>query len=654
MADFADSLIKNLGLHAAPRLSTTINLSDKFGQLGETLRYARTSLSLTSLSQALIGNSTTSSSNISNNNNNNDDDGTLTAKNIFESDSNNNTTPVTPPAPEHAKGRLSINLTEARNLSVNDPTKADIYCLVQYDKNVVSTNDEVTYDDKDNNNGSNLGNNNKRAPPTASIPIPNASQRHHVDVFQLAMEMSCPKWRYNATFDVCNDSDELIVHIYDRGNRLPNGDDRFLGMVTIKPSLVPKKMCDQWHRLVPRADEASQAYDGKVTGELRLQTEYITVGPTKLTPEAFHIIRLLGYGSFGKVYQVVKHDSKRTYAMKVLSKKLLIAQNEVTHTIAERNVMIRTISNPFIVTLKFSFQTTDHLFLVMDYVPGGELFSYLQREQYFNEDRARFYVAEIVCALEHIHTHQVVYRDLKPENILLDAQGHVALTDFGLCKELKRDNETTTTFCGTSEYLAPEMVLQQPYTQAVDWWSLGILLYELLVGDAPFHSVHLDVLYRKICKAPLKFPTRPQISSDAIDLIGKLLDRNPETRPGAIQVKSHPFFKNIQWDLIATKQVRPPFKPVLANQRQQQQSSLHPYSSTTATTSMKQPPSFIAVRKNAARGSSPLSSSNQSAFRGFSYVRDHDTASIASSRRTVASSLFSDEEDDDDLWRDII
>ncbi|KAI9275557.1 kinase-like domain-containing protein [Phascolomyces articulosus] len=651
MADFADSLIKNLGLHAAPRLSSPVNLTDKIGQLGETLRYARTSLSLSSLSQALIGSpATTTTTTKSSSSTTSPVDNTTNT--LGSSNNNNNTTtPVTPPAPEQAKGRLSINLTEARNLSVTDPTKADIYCLVQYDKNVVSTNDEVTNDDD--NDSHQHGN--KRAPPSASIPIPNASQRHHVDVFQLAMEMSCPKWRYNATFDVCNDLDELIVHIYDRGNRLPNGDDRFLGMVTIKPSLVPKKMFDQWHRLVPRADEASQAYDGKVTGELRLQMEYTSVGPAKLTPEAFRIIRLLGHGSFGKVYQVVKRDSKRTYAMKVLSKKLLIAQNEVTHTIAERNVMIRTIANPFIVTLKFSFQTADHLFLVMDYVPGGELFSYLQREHYLNEDRARFYVAEIVCALEHIHTHQVVYRDLKPENILLDAQGHVALTDFGLCKELKRDNETTTTFCGTSEYLAPEMVLQQPYTQAVDWWSLGILLYELLVGGAPFHSVHLDVLYRKICKAPLKFPAQPSVSPEAKDLIAKLLDRNPETRPAAAQVKAHPFFRSIQWDLIATKQVRPPFKPVLANQRQQQH-----YNSTTAssssslqpfgTTSMKQPPSFMAIRKNATRSS--LSSSNQSAFRGFSYVRD-DTASIASSRRTVASSLFSDEDDDDDLWRDI-
>ncbi|KAI9499483.1 kinase-like domain-containing protein [Zychaea mexicana] len=623
MADFADSLIKNLGLHAAPRLSSPVNLSDKIGQLGETLRYARTSLSLASLSQALIGSPASTCEDTA-------------------AESSTATAPVTPPAPEHAKGRLSINLTEARNLTIADPTKADIYCLVQYDKNVFSTNDQVTHDNDGNNSSSDQQQ--QRTAPTASIPIPNASQRRHVDVFQLAMEVSCPKWRYNATFDVCNDNDELIVHIYDRGDRLPNGDDRFLGMISVKPSLVPKKMFDQWHRLVPRADEASQAYDGKVTGELRLQIEYTTVGPAKLTPEAFRTVRMIGHGSFGKVYQVVKRDSKRTYAMKVLSKKLLIAQNEVTHTIAERNVMIRTISNPFIVTLKFSFQTADHLFLVMDYVPGGELFSYLQREHYLNEDRARFYVAELVCALEHIHMHQVVYRDLKPENILLDAQGHIALADFGLSKELKRANETTTTFCGTSEYLAPEMVRQEPYTQAVDWWSLGILLYELLVGGAPFHSVHLDVLYRKICKAPLKFPAQPSVSPEAKDLIAQLLDRNPATRVGAEQVKAHPFFRNIQWDLIAQKQVRPPFKPVLANQRQTSSSS-----SLQPPFTMKQPPSFLAVRKNATRPSSPLSSSNQSAFRGFSYVRD-DTASIASSRRTVASSLFSDDEDDDDFW----
>ncbi|KAI8149060.1 protein kinase A catalytic subunit [Fennellomyces sp. T-0311] len=622
MADFAD-LIKNLGLHTAPRLSSPVNFSDKLGQLGETLRYARSSLSLASLSQVLVGSPATTA-----------DDDTHSASATTVAEPNNNT-PVTPPAPEHAKGRLAINLTEARNLNIVDPTKADIYCLVQYDKNVVSTNDEVTHDDEDG----------QRAPPTASIPIPNATQRHHVDVFQLAMEMSCPKWRYNATFDVCHDDDELIVNVYDRGNRLPNGDDRLLGMVMVKPSLVPKKSFDMWHKLVPRADEASQAYDGKVTGELRLQMEYSSVGPTKLTPEAFRIVRLLGHGSFGKVYQVIKRDSKRTYAMKVLSKKLLIAQNEVTHTIAERNVMIRTLSNPFIVTLKFSFQTSDHLFLVMDYVPGGELFSYLQREQYLNEDRARFYVAELVCALEHIHTHQIVYRDLKPENILLDAQGHVALADFGLSKELQRANETTTTFCGTSEYLAPEMVRQEPYTQAVDWWSLGILLYELLIGGAPFHSVHLDVLYRRICKAPLKFPAQPVISPDAKDLITQLLDRNPATRPAAAQIKAHPFFKTIQWDLIAQKQVRPPFKPILENQRQPSASS----SSLQQPLAMKQPPSFLAVRKNTTRPSSPLSSSNQSAFKGFSYVREHDAASIASSRRTIASSLFSDEEDDD-FW----
>ncbi|CDS03338.1 hypothetical protein LRAMOSA00740 [Lichtheimia ramosa] len=616
MADFADTLIKNLGLHAAPRFSSSVNFTDRLGNLGDTLRYARSSLSLASLSQALIGNNTTTTTT------------TTTATTTTKSANDDNAASTTshdsilPPAPEQAQGRLWINLTEARNLTVHDPTKADIYGLVQYDKNVMSTLDLPALGGDDNDNS-----------PGQPIPIPNASSTRHLDIFQLAMEASCPKWRYNATFDVCNDDDELIIQVYDRGNRLANGDDRFLGQAILKPCLTPKKMVDHWYRLVSRADEASQEFDGKVTGEIRLQTQYTSVAPTKLTPDMFRIIRLLGHGSFGKVYQVVKRDTKRTYAMKVLSKRLLISQNEVTHTISERNVMIRTLSNPFIVTLKFSFQTADHLFLVMDYIPGGELFSYLQREQYLNEERARFYVAELICALEHIHKQQVVYRDLKPENILLDAQGHVALTDFGLCKELKRDNDTTMTFCGTSEYLAPEMVRQEPYTQAIDWWSLGILLYELLTGGPPFHSVHLDILYRRICNAPLKFPSHPTVSSEAKDLITRLLDRNPDTRLGAKDIKQHPFFKDVQWDLIANKQVRPPFKPVLANQQQPNNTS----------SNMKHAPSFLINKTATGTKSSPLS---QSAFKGFSYVRD-DTASVTS-RRTVASSLFSDEDDDDD------
>ncbi|KAI9320839.1 kinase-like domain-containing protein [Dichotomocladium elegans] len=634
MADFADSLIKNLGLHAAPKLSSPVNLSDRLGQLGDSLRYARSSLSLASLSQALIGagSSLVSSSTTNDSAPSPKQNATATAAAappppgtpaIVES--------VIPIAPEQAKGRLWINLTEARNVSVTNPTKADIYCLIQYDKSVMSTAE--TYDGQD------------LEPGQQPIPIPNAC-RPNVDIFQLAMEASRPKWRYNVNFDVCNDDDDLIIQLYDRGNPLANGDDRFLGQAVLKPCLTPKKTIDHWYRLTPRAGGGFEEHDGKVTGEIRIQSEYTPAGPSKLTPEMFRTVRLLGHGSFGKVYQVVKRDTKRTYAMKVLSKHLLISQNEVTHTISERNVLIRAFSNPFIVTLKFSFQTADHLFLVMDYIPGGELFSYLQREQYFSEERARFYAAELVCALEYIHTHQVVYRDLKPENILLDAQGHIALTDFGLCKELKYANETTQTFCGTSEYLAPEMVRQEPYTQAVDWWSLGILLYELLTGGPPFHSVHLDVLYRRICSAPLKFPSQPAISSDARDIIAKLLDRNPATRLRPAEIKQHPFFKSIQWDLIAQKQVRPPYKPALTNQ------ALLTPNSTCSSSTKKQPPSFLITdRKTCATRSSPISITQQSAFKGFSYVRD-DTASIASSRRTVASSCFSDndEDDDDDHW----
>lgn len=186
MADFADTLIKNLGLHAAPRFSSSVNFTDRLGNLGDTLRYARSSLSLASLSQALIGNNTTTTTT------------TTTATTTTKSANDDNAASTTshdsilPPAPEQAQGRLWINLTEARNLTVHDPTKADIYGLVQYDKNVMSTLDLPALGGDDNDNS-----------PGQPIPIPNASSARHLDIFQLAMEASCPKWRYNATLYVC-------------------------------------------------------------------------------------------------------------------------------------------------------------------------------------------------------------------------------------------------------------------------------------------------------------------------------------------------------------------------------------------------------------------------------------------------------------------
>ncbi len=209
------------------------------------------------------------------------------------------------------------------------------------------------------------------------------------------------------------------------------------------------------------------------------------------------------------MYQVRKKDTERIYAMKVLSKKVIVQKKEVAHTVGERNILVRTAlsESPFIVGLKFSFQTPTDLYLVTDYMSGGELFWHLQKEGKFLEPRAKFYIAELILALEHLHNHDIVYRDLKPENILLDANGHIALCDFGLSKANLSSNSTTNTFCGTTEYLAPEVLLDDSgYTKLVDFWSLGVLVFEMCCGWSPFYAEDTQQMYKNIAFGKVRFP----------------------------------------------------------------------------------------------------------------------------------------------------
>jgi len=198
--------------------------------------------------------------------------------------------------------------------------------------------------------------------------------------------------------------------------------------------------------------------------------------------------------------------------------------------------------------------------MVLDYVPGGELFGRLKEEGSFSEQRVRLYAAEILVGLGHLHSLKYVYRDLKPENILVDSDGHLKLTDFGLVKTKMETDSTTSTFCGTPEYIAPEMLQQQPYTKSVDWWSFGILVYEMLTGLPPFYDENVNKMYRMILSEPLTFPD--SMSPEAQDLISQLLDRNPETRLGASandyeDIKKHPFFAPLNWDKVLSKQYTP-------------------------------------------------------------------------------------------------
>ncbi|ODV63685.1 kinase-like protein [Ascoidea rubescens DSM 1968] len=286
-----------------------------------------------------------------------------------------------------------------------------------------------------------------------------------------------------------------------------------------------------------------------------------------LSIDKFDLLKVIGKGSFGKVMQVRKKDTQRIYALKSIRKSLIISRMEVIHTLAERTVLAK-VKNPFITSLKFSFQSNEKLYLVLDFINGGELFYHLQKEGKFDLKRSKFYISELFSALNALHEFNIIYRDLKPENILLDYQGHISLCDFGLCKLNLASDDKTNTFCGTPEYLAPELLLNKGYTRSVDWWTLGILLYEMLVGLPPFYDEKIPIMYKKILNDNLLFPS--DIDELARDLIQRLLIRSPEKRLGSgvngvEDIKNHRFFHDIDWDQLNGKKYTPPFKPPVNN-----------------------------------------------------------------------------------------
>ena len=414
---------------------------------------------------------------------------------------------------------------------------------------------------------------------------------------------SNPKWHHETTFDVLGAHSELDISVYDAAQ-----DDKFLGQVRLHPNIHTSQNIkhEQWYTL------QSRVLDETVSGEILVKWHYRATKKRHYGPQDFEVLRLLGKGTFGQVYQVRKKDSRRVYAMKVLSKKLIVKKNEVAHTIGERNILVSTATNasPFIVSLKFSFQTPTDLYLVTDFMSGGELFWHLQREGRFSEDRAKFYIAELVLALEYLHDNDIVYRDLKPENIMLDANGNIALCDFGLSKaDLKG---RTNTFCGTTEYLAPELLLDETgYTKMVDFWSLGVLIFEMCCGWSPFFAEDNQKMYQKIAFGKVKFP-RDVLSPEGRSFVKGLLNRNPKHRLGAIddgrELRAHPFFADIDWDALRQKKVPPPFKPHLTSETDT--SNFDPEFTQTSTSFMNKPQ--IAA--------TPLSPGMQAKFAGFTFV----------------------------------
>eukprot|EP01126_Amoeba_proteus_P026296 TRINITY_DN2605_c0_g2_i10.p1 TRINITY_DN2605_c0_g2~~TRINITY_DN2605_c0_g2_i10.p1 ORF type:complete len:364 (+),score=77.49 TRINITY_DN2605_c0_g2_i10:243-1334(+) len=229
-------------------------------------------------------------------------------------------------------------------------------------------------------------------------------------------------------------------------------------------------------------------------------------GKKKYNVDDFESLSVIGRGGFGRVLLVRQKDTGSVYAMKVLKKSVIAARGEIEHTRTEKSVLAR-VDHPFLAKLHFSFQNEENLYLIMDFVNGGELFHHLSQQKRFPEERTKFYAAQIVAGLEYLHGLGIIYRDLKPENLLLSSEGNIIMTDFGLSKEgLQASDARTATFCGTPEYLAPEVIKGEDYTKAIDWWSVGTLIYEMLTGLPPFYTEDEENMYHKIMTADLVVP----------------------------------------------------------------------------------------------------------------------------------------------------
>ena len=283
--------------------------------------------------------------------------------------------------------------------------------------------------------------------------------------------------------------------------------------------------------------------------------------------EDFKVLKVIGRGSFGKVCLVEYLPTHETYAMKSLKKDVLIEQEQIENTLLEKEIL-QTIDYPLLCGLVFCFQTDERIYFILPFLSGGELFQHLRKFRTFDEEKVRFYGAQIALALEYLHSKGIVYRDLKPENILMDDQGYLKLADFGMAKKLKGD-EKAMSFCGTPEYLAPEIITMEGHDKMADWWSFGIFLFEMLCGLPPFYVENLDKMYELIKNSSVKFPRRITLSEEAKDVIRKLLEKNPKKRLGSQsgieEIKSHPFFASIDFNLVEQKKMKAPFVPELTN-----------------------------------------------------------------------------------------
>ncbi|XP_051840724.1 protein kinase C delta type [Antechinus flavipes] len=282
--------------------------------------------------------------------------------------------------------------------------------------------------------------------------------------------------------------------------------------------------------------------------------------PSKFNIDNFTFHKVLGKGSFGKVLLAELKGKGEFFAVKALKKDVVLIDDDVECTMVEKRVLALAWENPFLTHLYCTFQTKDHLFFVMEFLNGGDLMFHIQDKGRFDLYRATFYSAEILCGLQFLHGKGIIYRDLKLDNVMLDKDGHIKIADFGMCKENVVGENRASTFCGTPDYIAPEILQGLKYTFSVDWWSFGVLLYEMLIGQSPFHGDDEDELFESIRVDTPHYPR--WITKESKDILEKLFERDPTKRLGVTgNIKVHPFFKTINWTLLEKREVEPPFKP---------------------------------------------------------------------------------------------
>ncbi|XP_074952847.1 ribosomal protein S6 kinase alpha-3 isoform X2 [Phalacrocorax aristotelis] len=385
------------------------------------------------------------------------------------------------------------------------------------------------------------------------------------------------------------------------------------------------QLADPWQKMAVESTAESSTENGQQIvdepmgeDDINLQTEegnikeiaithHVKEGHEKADPSQFELLKVLGQGSFGKVFLVKKisgSDARQLYAMKVLKKATLKVRDRV-RTKMERDILVE-VNHPFIVKLHYAFQTEGKLYLILDFLRGGDLFTRLSKEVMFTEDDVKFYLAELALALDHLHSLGIIYRDLKPENILLDEEGHIKLTDFGLSKESIDHEKKAYSFCGTVEYMAPEVVNRRGHTQSADWWSFGVLMFEMLTGTLPFQGKDRKETMTMILKAKLGMPQF--LSPEAQSLLRMLFKRNPANRLGAgpdgvEEIKRHAFFSKIDWNKLYRREIHPPFKPATGRPED----------------TFYFDPEFTAKTPKDSPGIPPSANAHQ-LFRGFSFV----------------------------------